>query len=442
MSLSIAFAAPISCQPFSHRSRGMCSRFTSHDNRRQRRKTCPSSVHMSVTPSPSSSTSNPPPVPKANVKRPSSPSLEQPDFVTSNRLTAALYDVFSSQGAKLSSLSSLLAPDVFWDMPVFTSRSRREANDILSQFFSFSIEPSITVYSVTYESTEEEQQNDDTCSFYFEWTLSFLYPFPWRPRVCVSGKSKVIMSTSSIAGSVKRIEDDWFVSPLSLIQQALPRLRDIFWLFPGPPPESDIGTRRILQPATRKRPYAIVLQAPRAEFSAIGHINLNEREVLYTAPSFPPDAYEGRLRRREFYSTVTPVSVRYAGGDDFEFMVNVPGGHVGSSNVLLKAPLAQGVSINIQPRRVFAILRFSGFSTRQKSEVQLQSLIEMLRQDGWWEGDVLASDVWIRTYDNFVGFNSKGLLAISLFGNSKLIPRTNEVAIDITETWENKNPLQ
>lgn len=392
---------------------------------------------MSVSPSPS--TSNPPPVPKENVKRPPSP-LEQPDFVTSNRLTAALYDLFSSQGANLSSFSSLLAPDVFWDMPLFTSRTRREVNGILSQFFSFSIEPSITVYSVTYESVEEK---DNTCLFSFEWTLSFLYPFPWRPRVCVSGKSKAIMSTSSsIAGSIKRIEDDWFVSPVSLIQQALPRLRDIFWLFPGPPPESDTGTRRILQPATRERPYSIILQAPRAEFSAIGYINLNEREVLYTAPSFPPDAYEGRLRRREFYSTVTPVSVRYAGGNDFEFMVSVPGGHAGSSNVLVKAPLTQGVSINIQPRRVFAVLRFRGFSTRSKSEKQLQSLIEMLREDGWWDGDVLASDVWIRTYDNFVGFNSKGLLAISLFGNSKLIPRTNEVAIDITESWENKNPLQ
>lgn len=386
-----------------------------------------------------SATNSPPPKPP-KVQRPPPP-LPPPSFVLNNPFTAALYDMFSKQGSTVSidKFCSLLSPDLMWKMPIFDARTRKEVYDSWIQFFSFAIDSTIVIYSVTYKDDSDDDAENAKC-YTFEWTFSFLYPLPWRPRVSISGQS-IITTGSDTQNFVTDISDDWYVQPISLVRQALPKLKDIFWLFPAPPAESDLGTRRQLSfssPSSqkRKRSYTIIEQAPRAELSVYSMVEEHERELVYVTPILPPDVFEGRLKRREFYSTITPLSVRYSGaGDEFEFMVPLPSGHVGSANVLIGAPLAEGVTIKSMPKRVFAIYRFSGFSTRENAEVKLKELMKWLREDGLWQGDVLANDVWVRSYDATVGFNSRGLLAITMYGNSVGVPRVNEVAIDITENW-------
>lgn len=343
-------------------------------------------------------------------------------------------------------------------MPLFDARSTKEVSDSWKQFFKFAIDSTVNIYSVAYHSKEKYDFNSNInissynglgeielnqtynrgehTLFTFEWTVSFLYPLPWRPRVSFSGQTTVKVKDTSLFKAVK-IVDNWYVQPLNVIRQSLPKLKDLLWLFPAPPCESDIGQRYTI---SKKKHYKVIQQAPRSEMSIFMTIQDIERELVYVTPKFPGQVYEGNLKRREFYSTVTPVSVRYAGSgttNDFECMIPVPSGHLGSANVLIAQPMAPGVVLRTHPQRVFAIYRFSGYGRRTECEQNLQKFIRYLRQDGLWTGDLLASDVWIRTYDATVGFNSKALLSIIMYGTSIGVPRINEIAIDITDTWRN-----
>lgn len=357
---------------------------------------------------------------KQLVKRPASP-LSTPQFVASNKLTAALYEIFSKKDKADNILSTVLADDVKWSSPLFDKQSRQDVCASLDQFLSFADEPTIVVYTVS--------QDKDSDGYSFEWTLSFLYPLPWRPRVALSSTTHVNVRSD---GLVIAITDDWYVPPFNIIQQTLPRLKDIFWFFPAPPPETDMGSRRKLKST---RDYMVIEQAPRAEIHILGEVQQNERDLIYVTPALPEDVFEGDLRRLEFYSTVSPLAIRHFSGDDFEWVLPVPGAHAGSSNVLLPAPKSRDVTVRSEGRRVFAVHRFRGFSTRTETEKHLKKFMKALRADGLWEGDILSNDVWIRLYDISVGFNSKGLLAMAMYSNSRGVPRVNELAIDITDRW-------
>lgn len=367
---------------------------------------------------------------KSILKRPPPP-LPPPLSVQSNGLTAALYQLFSKSGDANFVLSDVLAADVTWKMPLFNATSRKQVCDALDQFLSFSLQCTIAIFDVV---NDEEDGNieigENGRGFSFEWTLSFLYPLPWRPRVAFSGATQ---ATTNSEGLVTALVDDWYAPPVNIIQQTLPRLKDFFWLWPSPHAEMDSGTRRVLKTTPN---YKIIAQAPRAEVHIVAPVKENERELIYVTPALPADVFEGGLRRLEFYSTVSPLSIRQLHGDDFEWVVAVPGAHVGSSNILFPTPMVEGVTVRVTGKRIFATYRFRGFSTRSETEKRLQKLVKHLRDDSVWEGDILASDVWVRSYDIKVGFNSAGLISMAMYTNSRGVPRVNEIAIDITDRWE------
>lgn len=367
------------------------------------------------------------------------PPLQTPSFVRSNSLTAALYDLFSLPVADVDDEASELKPKVpfdagkflngvvatnlTWSTPLFETDTREQYLTYLTQFFNFAIKPTLAVYSVRHTTDQ---------SFTFEWTLSFLYPLPWRPRVSISAISTAITDQN---GHVVKLTDDWLASPWSPVIQALPPLPDILWLWPAPHAESDRGSRRLLK---KTRNYSVIEMAPRAELRIRDFVETNSRELVYAVPVVPEKAFEGGLRRKEFYSTIKPISIRELDDDGwYEWAIAVPGAHAGTSSVPMQAPMDEGVTVETVDRRIFAVRRFGGFSSREKTRLQCEPFIQAIKEDGLWEGDVVPSDVWVRTYDVKVGFNSSGLLSMAMYGYSRGVSRVNEIAIDITRFWRN-----
>lgn len=341
-----------------------------------------------------------------------------PSFVSTTPLLAALYAVFSGREEAGPALARVLTADAGWDTPLFTLDSSTEAADFLSTFLSFAIVPTIHFLSAKGE--------EDTLTF--TWSVSFIYPLPWRPHVSVSGTSVATLQD----GLVSHIEDDWYVPPFNLIVQALPTLTDFIWLWPAPHAENDAGTRRFIR---KGKGYEIIKQAPHKEIRVRQILKDQEREMIWAVPSLPEEVFEGNLRRKELYSTVTPISVHKVTDDEHEWAIAVPGTLVGSSDVLVEPPTAENANVVDVGERTMAVVRFRGFSTREVVDERLERLIGTLVADGIIKDgtDIARGKVWVRSYDSKVGFNSKGFLSIAMHGATLGLPRLNELAVDLTD---------
>lgn len=227
---------------------------------------------------------------------------------------------------------------------------------------------------------------------------------------------------------VVSVQDDWMVAPITLISQALPRLPDILWLWPAPHAETDAGQRRQLQSGKR---YNIIRQAARAEMRAVAKLKHFEEELVWATPALPEPCFEGNLRKREQYSTVSPIAVRRL-DEMYEWAVAVPGSLLGSGADQIALPIGEGVRIEVVGERVMAVHRFGGYSLGTEVEKRLEQLLLDLRNDGIVTEEVKRDRVWVRVYDSKVGFNSKGLLVMAMYGGSDGVPRVNEIAIDLS----------
>jgi len=102
----------------------------------------------------------------------------------------------------------------------------------------------------------------------------------------------------------------------------------------------------------------------------------------------------------------------------------------------VQQPVEPGAEIFDVPESVMAIFRFRGYATRDVVLTNLAKFKKRLVADGIFEsmGDVREEDVWVRVYDSKVGFNTKGMLSMAMYGSSKGVPRVNEIAIDLSGT--------
>lgn len=341
-----------------------------------------------------------------------------PSYISSTPLLDALYSIFSRREDPGPALARVLTTDADWDTPLFALNSCTEAADYLSTFLSFVMDPTIYVHSA--------DQAGDTLRF--SWFISFTYPLPWRPRVSLSGTSIATLKD----GLVSRIEDDWCVPPRNLIVQALPTLTDIVWLWPTPHGENDIGSRRLIR---ETKTYKIVKRAPHKEIRIRQKLSEGDREMVWAVPCLPEELFEGSLRKKELYSTVTPISLHKVEEEVFEWAVPVPGTLVGSSDVLVVEPTAENAKVVDVGERTLAIVRFRGLASRTVVEKQLNQLADSLIADGVMKdkSDVRGGAVWVRSYDGKVGFNSKGILAIATYGATYGLPRLNELSVDLTD---------
>lgn len=244
------------------------------------------------------------------------------------------------------------------------------------------------------------------------------------------------MSGTSVAtlqdGLVSRIEDDWYVPPVNLVVQALPTLTDIIWLWPTPHAENDAGARRFIRKGAG---YKIIKQAAHKELRVRQVLKAQEREMVWAAPALPEEVFEGNLRRKELYSTVTPIALHKVTDDEHEWAVPVPGTLVGSSDILVHPPIAENANIVDVAERTMAVMRFKGLASREVVDGRLKRLIDTLIADGIIKDktDIARGKVWVRSYDGKVGFNSKGVLSIATHGATLGLPRLNELAVDLTE---------
>lgn len=377
----------------------------------------------SETPSPSEipSPSEPPALPSRFPPLPKKlpllpPRLPPTTELQDTPLTAALYALMQGTQTPQDALTSVLAPDATWSTPLFDASSREEIVSTISTFLSFAIDPTLAIYQL------------DVTACRFAWTLSFNHPLPWRPRIAIAGST--VFSVDSSDGRVRSVKDEWAVSILGLLRQTIPTLADAMWLWPTPQAETDIGLRTTLK---RARGYNLVRVAPRTEVRVRGKVLDVERKFVFSAMAIPEQAYEGSLRRLEQYSTVSPVSVRELDDDgEVEWVMNAPGLHVGSANTLLPTPRAECVNVEVAEKRVFAVARFSGFATRDVVARKMSELSSRLRDDGLWEGELGWTDIWVRSYDTKVGFNSTGQIAIAGFASTMGLPRISELAVDVT----------
>lgn len=360
--------------------------------------------------------------PSKSTKIPPKPALPPPSFVLETPLAAALYKSFQEAPQSCAKhMNAVLSSEAKWDTALFSVKGRSEILDSLNSFLSFALDPTICIHSV--------QENN------LRWTLSFTYPLPWRPQVTVSGRSEMTLTKSG--KEVYEIKDKWDKAPLTLLQQAMPTIADILWLFPIPVPESDAGTRELLK---KGRGYEVVRQAPRPEFVVVENVYEKEQQYFWATPAFPENAFEDTLRRLERYWTVTPISIREIGDDLFEWAVAVPGRLVGSSKELILVPEDQTASVIERPERIFGCMRFAGFATKDIVKEKVEVLVQKLRDDGLWGDEEMERErVWGRIYNATAGFSIRGKLTMATYGQTFGVRRVNEIAIDITDRWESSS---
>lgn len=383
---------------------------------------------------PSSSTSSPP-VRKPSPARPAPP-LSPPPSIAEHPLLSALYEAFSKRTS--DPLRQVISADAQWITPFFDASSADKVLRTIDDFLSFAVDPTITIY--------ELRPEDDEGTLSFCSTISFNYPLPWRPRVSASITSTVSVSSSSNTNEsllVTKVEDKWYTSPFTLVVQSLPRLTDIFWLYPAPHAETDRGQRQKLLSTSD---YTIIYQAPRAEYRVISNIQFFEKDLVWAMPALPEISFEGNLRRLEKYSTVSPICLRVLDNElqkkkkslAYQWAIPVAGTLVGSSDVLAQFPLAERAELINVRRRLMAVSRFRGLSREKEVKKRVERLLDSLERDGVISGrhDSICfggCNVWVRVYDCKVGFNSIGAISMAMFGSSTGVPRVNEIAIDLTD---------
>lgn len=167
--------------------------------------------------------------------------------------------------------------------------------------------------------------------------------------------------------------------------------------------------------------------AARLEYRVRGPVLDMEREYVWMAPSLPPDVFTGGLRRKEIYSTVTPIGVQDCGEGEYEWAINVPGTLVGSRAIGAAPPGGGGRLVEVGERTV-AISRLWGNAKDDVVRGRVQRVMEALERDGR-----KGRTWWVRSYDSRVGFNGKGMLSIASFGNSAGLPRCNEIMVEIED---------
>lgn len=342
----------------------------------------------------------------------------------------ALVSVLSRKESPETSLRNILHADCTWDTPFFKMASREEVVEQLNGFLDFIIDP--VVLFTRYCDSNDEGESLSSNGFSLEWLLSGTYPLPWRPRVTISGHTRVEQDED---GCVTSVVDKWDISPLATIKQVLPRATDIINLYPVAHAETDSCMQRVLHKGSG---YKIVRMAARPELRVRARITA-ERVLPYVwaVPALPADAYNGTLRRKEDIATVSPVSVRHFDGEDsdlYEWAVAVPGSMFGSCKVPPPPHESQIAHFVDIPARRCAIMRFSGLAEGPLFEKKLEQLLEKLRRDGHigQNEEVNRSSVWGRQFDSKVGFNTKGRLAIAAYGSTRGIPpRLNEIMIEL-----------
>lgn len=344
----------------------------------------------------------------------------------SGSLRDALASIFRGESEVTVALTRALSPSSAWSSALFETDDRVGSVKALETFMGFVLEPVILF-------TGETEDADGVIRL--DWLLSFIYPTPWRPPVTVSGHSLLTLNPGK--DRVTNIVDEWDASPWTVIDQARPKLSDILWLYPAPHAETDVGTRKLL---AKCKGYRIVQVAARPEMRITGELQ-NEKEVrMITAfPGIPPYAFNGGLRRRENYSTISPISIRNLGDRRYEWCVPIPGTIFGSS---LSTPLpvhpAEEVRVVLTPSRRCAVLKYSGYADVDSYEKKLKILLAKLERDGHLPvgHEVDRSRVWARQYDSKIGFNGKSEVAIGTGGGSAygIPPRWNELLIELPES--------
>lgn len=365
--------------------------------------------------------------PAAAAPQPEDAAQQWPDppalSEASGALRKAMYAVLRGEAGADAALRDVLQDGVQWSSPVVNADSRAGVVEALGAFTGFMLEPVVLF-------TGEVEDGDGLVRL--EWLLSFVWPTPWRPQVTLSGRSLLTLSPGK--ESIVKIVDEWDASPWNAVRQALPRLRDILWLYPSPHAEIDLGTRKVL---AKHDGYAVVRVAARPEMRIVGEV-LNPREAndITAFPAIPPEAFNGGLRRREVYSTVSPVSVRQLSDTEYEFSVPIPGAIFGSSrNPPLPEHPAKEVRVSLSPSRRCAVVRYPGFAKNELFEKQLETLVGKLQRDGYLPADHVLdrSSVWARQYDSKIGFNEKSEVAIGTGGAPAYgVPRRwNELLIEL-----------
>jgi hypothetical protein len=368
-----------------------------------------------------------PAVPAAEAPAPPpAPLWTDPASVTpaSRALREALATVLRGDGDVATVLDGVLTPACTWSAVVVDADDRPAIVKALGEFLGFALDPVILFTG------EVEEANGGAR---LEWLLSFTYPTPWRPRVTISGRS--VLTLDAGKGRVVRIVDDWDASPWTVIRQALPRAADIVWLYPAPHAELDIGTRRQV---SRRQGYQIVRVAARPEMLVHGDLSEPEKPLVTAVPAVPAHAFVGGLRRKEDYSTVSPVSVRHLGGDRYEWAVAVPGTIFGSSKATPLVPHpSSDVRYVMSPARHCAVVRYGGYAVAELFEAKVAQLVAMLQADGYLPAgqEVDRTRVWSRQYDSKIGFNGASEVAIGTCGGAGygVPPRWNELLIELPE---------
>ena len=128
---------------------------------------------------------------------------------------------------KLEPLENVMSDDeATWSSPVAKSLSEMKSQFV--NFADFFLDPALTIFDTRIDITKNQVVLD--------YQLSFWYPLPWRPRIIVPGK--VTLACSANATSIVSVMEEWdtTISQI-LMNQAFPRLWDIWHIFSTPCPE-------------------------------------------------------------------------------------------------------------------------------------------------------------------------------------------------------------
>jgi len=354
------------------------------------------------------------------------------------QMMKSLSKFINDSGESEVDLKRMLDDELVWDNPLFTANSSEKAISELKKFKNFFLK---TRFECTQVAGASESDSSSTC--FVSWTISGFWPVPWRPRVVVSGVSRVTVSEKKVS----IVRDEWNISPLKLLRQGIPRFGDIIWLYGSPHAEWTTENYKTIRSTSNYR----VVEVPSGQEIQAIQPGTMVSDAWFAIPTAPPNAFSGMTKRTENYFTVSPVTVnRRSNSDDYLWSVGVPSV---LSNGTCMPNFSDTVSIVKHSGRVIAVSKpFGGLSSSEITYQKAQLLLNELRKseelqkafpDCWQDDDaIIKSDrVRLACYNVKASFNTRGQFAFLNFIAYPFQPRRQEIWVFLDSGVEETLPI-
>ena len=350
-------------------------------------------------------------------------------------------------------LLQLLSDDVVVETPIWQCEGRDAYMESLgeaAEFFARAHPPTLQVLS-------QRQLGPGRASV--EWVLGVEWPSLWSARVNLLGESVVRYDAGGANGEralVREVRETWHQTPReAFFRQVVPRRRD--WMSLWNAPTAEHVPQKCLQKCDgydlRQLPPMLAVQAETIE---VGETIFEEQAPL--APAF---AFPGQVKRREWFSTVSPgilersfttfslpggmeqpaqrrrwilpLPLRF--GTDADALPS-PDGGLDDEDAYYPGIVHKSIQYVRRPAQRLAVGRVRGMPSNEAVLTVVKKVADAARRDGQRVLTQEGRPVFVHMcYDLKNGFNERGQMSMAIWIAAPDFLQENEVGV-VLETDE------